>query len=248
MTEENVQQPDKANANLRNRLVGSIILVAAAVIIIPSVLDGRKSAYKDDFKNVPERGEFEKVQSAKPFPKNEFEQHLPKEDLPVTDETPVDAAELVNAAQTQQQTQSQEVVNNETIAVNTVNKPIDFDSPAPAKSAQTSTQAPSETSPPKQQAPKAQTPSKADTPFTSNAWVIQLGVFGKKANVAALEKRLNDAGFATFNRDVRYNNGKVLTKVYVGPELDKSRLTKSLPQVNKLAGVNGKVAAFNVKD
>lgn len=261
MTEENEQQvePQQAKTNLRNRLVGSVILVAAGVIIIPSLLDGRKVSYKDEFKQIPEPGKYQTVQSNKPFPKNEFDQHLPKNDTPSTDEEPVDAAELENFAETAgESNQSKEVLNNGTVVVNTMPQPIDFDQSTPTDNPQVNNeqvnneQARNETE--KQQTavkekPKATTkPVQKSSPFTDNAWVIQLGVFGKKANVAALEKRLNDAGFATFNRDIKYRNGKVLTKVYVGPELDKSVLAKSLTQVNKLAGVNGKIAAFDVKN
>lgn len=256
MTEENAQQSTAVPAsNLRNRLVGSVILVAAAVIIIPSVLDGQKVSYKDDFKNVPERAEFKAVPSAKPFPKKEFEQHLPKEELPVTDEQPIDADELEAQALSAQSSnennhtvnepeEPKEVLNNGTIVVNTLAKPQSFDNkPGVASQAQKRG-----TEKPAVQKQASKPVAKKTSPFTSNAWVIQLGVFGNKANVAALEKRLNDAGFATFNRDVRYKNGKVLTKVFVGPELDKSVLSKSLPKVNKLAGVTGKIANYSVNN
>ncbi len=239
MTQEKAQ-PTQTNpaTNLRNRLVGSIILVAAAVIIIPSVLDGQKNSHKDDFKNIPERGDYEKVQQDKPFPKNEFEQHLPAESMETTDEQPVDADELVDLTLNQPAEQSKEVLSNDTITVNTLARPVDFDNPQPPV-----------TTASEQAQPKATASGSVEksSPFSSNAWVIQLGVFGKKANVAALEKRLNDAGFATFNRDVRFNNGRVLTKVYVGPELDKAVLEKAMDEVNKIAGVKGKIASYKVK-
>ena len=40
-------------AALKNRLVGTVILVAVAVIILPDMLDGKKSSNGDVFVNVP---------------------------------------------------------------------------------------------------------------------------------------------------------------------------------------------------
>lgn len=255
MSNDNAQQQQNTDSSkLRNRLVGTIILVAAAVIIIPSILDGRKTSYKDEFKQVPDKGDFKPVQNSKTFPANEFEQHQPKDETPVTDEVPQDYSEL---GQNDSETgQSAEVVNNETISVNTVAKPVDFDNPATPGN---QTKQPERTAAEKvnEQAPQSQQsqiesqkpqPTSKSSPFTSNGWVIQLGVFGRKSNVTALEKKLNDAGFATFSRDIKARSGKVLTKVYVGPELDKEVLNKSLAQVNKLAGIKGKISAYQVRN
>lgn len=46
---------------LTNRLVGSAILIIAAVVFLPDLLDGQKEVRKDDFKAIPERPEFAKV-------------------------------------------------------------------------------------------------------------------------------------------------------------------------------------------
>ena len=46
---------------LTNRLVGSAILIIAAVVFLPDLLDGQKEIRKDDFKAIPERPEFAKV-------------------------------------------------------------------------------------------------------------------------------------------------------------------------------------------
>jgi DedD protein len=46
---------------LTNRLVGSAILIIAAVVFLPDLLDGQKEVRKDDFKAIPERPEFATV-------------------------------------------------------------------------------------------------------------------------------------------------------------------------------------------
>ena len=46
---------------LTNRLIGSAILIVAAIVFLPDLLDGQKQVRKDDFKAVPERPEFAEV-------------------------------------------------------------------------------------------------------------------------------------------------------------------------------------------
>jgi DedD protein len=224
----------------RNRLVGSIILVTAAIIIIPSVLDGRKKSYKDNFKAVPDRPEFRSVQTAKTFPKNEFEQYLPKTDETIVDEVALDATDEAPKSQveTTSEASEKEVLSTETIAVNTISKPVDFDAPPEKAKPKAKPKA-------KQETQKQAIPVKT-SPFTSSAWVIQLGSFGLKANALALEKKLNDAGFATFNRQINTNSGNLI-KVYVGPELDKKLLDIALTKVNKVANVKGIITTLKIK-
>ncbi len=229
---------------IRNRLVGSVILMAAGIIIIPSVLDGEKISYKDDFKNVPEKPEVRSVQTRKTFPENEFDKHLPKADDTVHDEVALDAKELVQQANTTSPDNlppaGTEVINTDKIAVTTMTKPVDFDNPTPpAQIKKTVTK-------PVKKPVKEVAPQPKESPFTSSAWVIQLGSFGNKANAKALEKRLNNAGYVTFNRLIKTHSG-TLTKVYVGPELDKNILNKALVKVNKVSGVSGIVTTFVVK-
>ena len=46
------------NAGFINRLVGTTIVVVAAIVFIPNILDGEKVHYKEGFKAIPERPEF----------------------------------------------------------------------------------------------------------------------------------------------------------------------------------------------
>ncbi|MCJ8269366.1 MAG: SPOR domain-containing protein [Psychrosphaera sp.] len=238
---------------IRNRLVGSVILMAAGIIIIPSVLDGKKISYKDDFKTVPEKPQVRSVQTRKTFPVNEFDKHLPKADETVHDEVALDAQEMaLNAEDVTKKSNTEipenippagtEVINTDKIAVTTMSKPVDFDNPVPPAQTKKTINKPV-----KKAAKKVEAPAQVkESPFTSSAWVIQLGSFGNKANAKALEKRLNAAGYVTFNRLIKTNAG-TLTKVYVGPELDKNTLANALVKVNRVSGVSGIVTTFAIK-
>lgn len=145
-------------------------------------------------------------------------------------------------------------VETETLTVVPMNKPKTFATPeqlaaerqkAAAKQQATQTASNNESENVVRNAGSQQASTRS-SPFTTQAWVIQLGSFGNNANANAIEKKLNDAGFTTFNRQIKSTSG-TLTKVYVGPELDKKVLQRSLVRVNKVANVNGLVTSFTIR-
>lgn len=75
------------------------------------------------------------------------------------------------------------------------------------------------------------------------AWVIHLGSFKNKDNVAQILKKLKSAGYIVFTKPIKTKQG-MLTKVIIGPELIQSALTKKLPALKALTGIQGKVAYF----
>ncbi len=49
------------NSGFINRLVGTSIVVIAAIVFIPNILDGEKVHYKEGFKAIPDRPEFKTI-------------------------------------------------------------------------------------------------------------------------------------------------------------------------------------------
>lgn len=71
-------------SKFQSRLVGTIVLVAVGVIILPDLLDGKKLHYKEEFASIPLKPEINAdVES--------FEVLEPEEDISVLPETPVQA-------------------------------------------------------------------------------------------------------------------------------------------------------------
>jgi DedD protein len=88
--------------------------------------------------------------------------------------------------------------------------------------------------------PNKTLPEKA---VAKEAWVIHLGSFKNKDNVAQLLKKLKSQGYIAFTKPIKTKQG-ILTKVMIGPELIKSAMTKKLPALKKLTSIQGKVAYF----
>lgn len=211
-----------------NRLVGTIIVVTAAVVFIPNILDGEKVQKRETFKDIPERPEFKAIE-LDPEP----DQTLARESLPSTPIIEEAAIDEDNSSpfnnelpddQLTAQTEAEIIDEKQVITVDTEAKP----------SIET---------------PKVEPKEAVKRPEKSNlnefAWVIQLGSFSHKANVEALLEKLKRAGFTAFTKPIKTPSG-TLTKVFVGPELDKKALESQLPQLKKLTKLNGRVTQFEI--
>lgn len=193
----------------QNRLVGTIIIAAIAIIFLPDVLDGEKKTFTEEFDNIPEVPRLAIDQQAKPFPSERLEE-LPKEQ--VSNETAVDdiSTEDANIDIAKE--------NIEPIPSNNVERIVKTN------------QATKKTKVPEKSVPK-------------EAWVVQLGSYSNKKNVDRLVGKLEEAGYTVFTRPIKTKT-KILTKVFVGPDISKSKLERELTNLAKISEVQGKIAKF----
>ena len=210
------------NSGFINRLVGTSIVVIAAIVFIPNILDGEKVHYKEGFKAIPERSEFktidlqesidEKVAQAEPLKQEQIEDIAADDDLLTSKESQYAAEPEIVEASIEPQTAPEPVAK----------------APEPVKA-------------------KPIAPRKSEENLTDMAYVIQLGSFSHAANVKALQAKLKAKGFKTFTKPIKTPNG-TLTKVFVGPSLDKGELTKKLPELKAVNKLNGKVTQYSVSN
>ncbi|TMP31025.1 SPOR domain-containing protein [Pseudoalteromonas rubra] len=227
------------NSGFINRLVGTSIVVIAAVVFIPNILDGEKVHYKEGFKPIPERPEFSTIElqtrideraSLATEPMEEVVEDISADDDQLSTELVTN--ELQGNTQGQQQA--------DTVVVEAADNK-DEEKPEP-------TQSPTDLPVKPSAAPEVKSEPLArpeSSNFTQMAYVIQLGSFSHKSNVEALTKKLTENGFKTFTRPVKTPNG-TLTKVFVGPDLNKAKLEAKLPELKKLTKLNGRLTQFTV--
>lgn len=190
---------------LQNRLVGTVIVVALAVIFLPDILDGKKETNDEAFVSVP----------ATPARK------------PIVDPEPFPSERVAKAAQ-----RPIEIVEEKALD--------DASSPAPQNGA-----ASEDSAKPKDDLAQ-QTVVEDPQTTEEGSWVIQLGSFRHSANVKQLLGKLESAGYRAFSRPIQTSSGP-LTKVFVGPELDRKKLEKAIPHLQELTGLKGKITDFNVE-
>lgn len=193
---------------LQNRLVGTVILVAVAVIFLPDMLDGKKTSNQDVFVNVPPAPNQKPIVNPEPFP---------AERVASATQRPI---EIVNEPALDDEPEPQIATPDETVTAEVSSAGNDD------LARQTVVEAPDEAS-------------------TGNSWVIQLGSFRHQKNVKQLLDKLEDAGYRAFSKPIVTSSGP-LTKVFVGPNLDKSTLETAIPHLQELTGLKGKVTTFSV--
>jgi len=191
-------------------LVGTVILVAVAVIILPDMLDGKKSSNGDVFVNVPAAPAKKPIVNPEPFP-DERVVASAQRPVEIVNEKPVDEPGSPVESVPEASSDSTAQVNN---------------SPNDDLARQTVVEAPEESE-------------------QNNSWVIQLGSFRHQKNVKQLLDKLENAGYRAFSRPIETSSGP-LTKVFVGPNLNKRELDGAISHLQELTGLRGKVTRFSV--
>jgi DedD protein len=207
----------------QNRIVGTIIVAAAAIIFLPDVLDGDKQKNKADFDGIPNAPKFETVQSKKRFPTDKLLK-LPSQKISESDENEIALDEVGTQRATEYSGVETDVNNTE----RTPEKPaIKITALTKDKSI-------------KPRSVERKLPEKA---IAQQAWVIQLGSFRHKNNVDELIVKLKKNGYTAFTKPIKTKKG-TLIKVFIGPDLIKSTLAKQLTPLKKLTNVQGKLTRF----
>ena len=208
----------------QNRLVGTIIVAAVVIIFLPDVLDGEKRAHQTDFEAIPSAPIFSGKLTDKAFPEDKLKE---KSVVPIIDEQAIDdsliSLKTDGISKVMPATKSQAFDDSITL-----DKVVNTKNTASENKASGSRMI------------KEVLPEKA---IAKQVWVIHLGSFKHKQNVAQLLTKLKVNGYTVFTQPIKTKQG-MLTKVFVGPELIKSSLDKKLVSLKRLTNTQGKVARF----
>jgi DedD protein len=217
---------------LQNRLVGTAIVVAMVVIFLPDLLDGKQESKRNLFVELPQKPTMKTVQTPSAFDTDKVKEAATRK-VEVISEQAVDdnpAPNLPAVTKSESRTEDVQVPDvyqeNETLSVSQT----------------------SETAKPKVSRLQQQTVVEKDVDrlLASAGWVVQLGSFRHQKNVKELLNLLEKAGYRAFSRPVKTNSG-TLTKVFVGPDLQKSNLEGALSHLKELTKLQGRVTPFTVQ-
>ena len=224
---------------LQNRLVGTIIVVALVVILVPEFLDGEKRVNPHDFVDVPTVGKLVQVQNTQPFDTSEVDSQLAQaieviEELPVDTDAPTDKFStpvVANTASNNASSRSSGEQNSQQINTDSTPKANQMAATKPSVNTDKKVSLP--------------TDDLTQIEIKDSGWVVQLGSFRHQKNVKELLRTLNSAGYRAYSRPVMTSMGE-LTKVFVGPELDKKTLELALPHLTEITKLKGKITPFEV--
>ncbi len=208
------------NIQLKQRLVGAIVLVALAVIFIPMLLSGEGNLGGGiDGSNIPAEPDFR-------FPPVPVAPKVP----PVATAPVVplgDDDEIEPPAVPDKPVPEKKITTNQSAT-----KP-------PAKVVE---KVPAKPIPPP--VVKA-APTKAEPAESGkvSGWVVQVGSFSARNNARALRDKLRKQGHASFVESIKSTSGRVY-RVRVGPELSKAAADKLRQRLIKEAGLKGLVQVY----
>ena len=218
-------------SKFQNRLMGTVILVALGVIILPGLLDGQKKHYQDEFAAIP--------LVPKPGDRDEPDM-MPAATQALPAQPPEGAAEEVRAgdAAAPSLDASRLAANSNpdpevtTTPVTPKPKPVEKPQQQPAREQPTTANA----------APaKAQEEKPAPT---GKAYVVQLGALKNADKVNEVVSKLRAAGYRAYTSPTTPVQGKI-TRILGGPDASRDKLKASLGELNQLSGLNGVVMNYS---
>lgn len=239
-------------SKFQNRLVGTIILVALGVIILPGLLDGKKKHYQDECAAIPlmpKPGDRQELDATPPA-----SQQLPSQ-------TPERAGEAVE--QFSQPANSGQPAAPQPDAASSSRKPetlalleMKTTPPASVKPEPKPVARPERKPVPKPQAPKVETPKKpapktdnrpaAEQTLKGQTWVVQLGALKNADKVSEIVTKLQLSGYCVYTSPSAPVQGQI-TRIFVGPDASKEKLQSALGELNQLSSLNGQLRPYSVR-
>ncbi|MDV5357463.1 cell division protein DedD [Kosakonia sp. SMBL-WEM22] len=224
-------------SKFQNRLMGTIVLVALGVIILPGLLDGQKKHYQDEFAAIP--------LVPKPGDRDEPDM-MPAATQALPSQPPEGAAEEVRAgdAATPSLNASRLAANStpdpEVTTTPVTPKPKPVEKPQPKPQPQ---QQPAREQQTAANSAPAKAPEEKPAP-TGKAYVVQLGALKNADKVNEVVSKLRAAGYRAYTSPTTPVQGKI-TRILVGPDASRDKLKASLGELNQLSGLNGVVMNYS---
>jgi len=251
-------------SKFQNRLVGTVILVAIGVIVLPGLLDGKKKHYKEEFAAIPLVPKPDDQQDSETVP-------------PVTQPLPAQPPEGANAAHNQDNGKAtgnasngsaQPAQNNEPTLVTPPPvhqqvKPVEQPKPKPVEQPKPKPVEQPKPKPVEQPKPKpveqpkereVEQPKAVEAPKQSEpesapagqAYVVQLGALKNAAKVNEIVAQLRLSGYRAFTVPSTPVQGQI-TRIYVGPDASKAKLQSSLSELQGISGLGGVIKPYGTR-
>ena len=230
-------------SKFQNRLVGTVIIVALGVIILPGLLDGKKKHYKEEFAAIP----------LVPKPGDQQENDLVP---PVTQALPsqppegaaVEGATGGNTSQAESGSTAPHSSNKPSVVApppvvesKPVQQPKLVEKPKPQPKP---VEKPIE-KPKPQPAPQPVEPAQQSAP-SGQAYVVQLGALKNASKVNEVVAQLRLSGYRAFTVPSTPVQGEI-TRIYVGPDASKAKMQAAVSELKGISGLGGVVKPYSAR-
>ncbi|MDC9588306.1 cell division protein DedD [Xenorhabdus sp. XENO-10] len=205
-------------SKFQNRLVGTFVLVALSVVVLPIIFDGDKKYNESKFASVPlvpKSDNGEDISSISPLTQN----------APPT--PPVNAVE---AMQLQEQKSDTDVLPEPTVK------------PEVPPQRKVETKPPAKVEPRIENQPETKSKSAVQAP-QATAYVVQLGALKNAGKVDEIVAKLRLSGHQVYTVPSSPVQGQ-LTRIYVGPNASRQKLESVLSELRKITGLQGQIKNY----
>ncbi|WP_445497245.1 cell division protein DedD [Photorhabdus sp. SF281] len=219
-------------SKFQNRLVGTIVLVALGVIVLPALLDGDKKYNEDKFASiplVPKPGDEQEIESIPPL-------NSPILSIPLEDETEILLPETLEQPEIPLVTVPSPPAPIVPPAVQPEVKPQPQINPEQKLGIKQPASAKPEIKPKPEVKPVEKAPQ-------GQAYIVQLGALKNAGKVDEIVARLRLSGYQVYTVPSSPVNGQ-LTRIYVGPNASKQQLDSVLSELKNLTGLQGQVRSY----
>ncbi|KGT91825.1 cell division protein DedD [Erwinia typographi] len=239
-------------SKFQNRLVGTVIIVALGIIILPGLLDGKKKHYKEEFAAIP----------LVPKPGDQQENDLvPPVTQPLPAQPPEGAGSAVegqdggNSSQAESGSTAPQSSNHPgVIAPPPVVEPKPVQQPKPVEKPKPKpkpVEKPVEKPKPQPKAepapaPEPAAPAKPESAPGGQAYVVQLGALKNASKVNEVVAQLRLSGYRAFTVPSTPVQGQI-TRIYVGPDASKAKMQAAVGELKSISGLGGVVKPYGAK-
>ena len=205
---------------LKQRLVGAVVLVALGVIFIPMLLEGPSRNLVPEMEPLPEPGDQPVSQ--------------PLERFPAAGEIPAEPALSIVSTEAAPEPQARlepEAPDSQAAPAPGDVQPLPLPEPQPK----------AEITPETTEPTSAET--KAEEPGVLGHWVLQAGSFSNEQNALRLRDKLRQGGLVSQVEKVHLD-GKTHFRVRVGPYLERADAERDQKKLAKNFDLNGRVLSY----
>lgn len=220
------------NQSTRQRVVGTIVLLLAAIVVLPAVLDGSGVPARNVEDRIPARP----VTDSRPLEVN------PQRPAITADS---DALRLAEEPADSAGASDNDAGGDDAAGSSDDEPPVADDGQAEVADSAADTPASGSTS--AASAAGDRRPSLDPATGLPEAWSVQLGAFSNPANVEALVERLQAAGHPAYTRAIDSSSGS-LTGVFVGPLVDRDTAVGLQGDLQTSFGLAGRVVRYRIEE
>ncbi|WP_394546957.1 cell division protein DedD [Pantoea ananatis] len=239
-------------SKFQNRLVGTVILVAVGVIVLPGLLDGKKKHYKEEFAAIPLVPKPDDQQDSEMVPP--VTQSLPAHPpagagSAVSHSETNDAAAAEGSSQPEQSSEPSVVspppVHSSSATTAPKARPVE-----PTRPKQVEQAKPVEKTKPAEQSQPAEKTAPAEQPKETQpagqAYVVQLGALKNASKVNEIVAKLRLSGYRAYTVPSTPVQGQI-TRIYVGPDASKAKMQAAVGELKNVSGLSGVVKSYSAR-